>query len=396
MERQRFDRYHNDRLLRMDAINKAFRGGDIMFAYYQGGLIAEHLTKTRGFDVIPKMLRAFADDRTTAEVFKDVLELDLADYDNQFKAYVGEIVGDYKMVPRWDGKTVEALEKRVKEDMTDGKAWARLGWARLQRGVTIDAGAALGRALSLIPDDPEVILLSGRLAEGNGRTDLAAQAYEKYLAAGKDDLHVRMFFAGRILERGEDTAAAIPHLEAAKACFPYLVGKRSPYLALATLYKGSGEIEKAVAELAGYASVAGEDYGVRKELKAWYRDREDHETVARLCGEMVEISPFGSDPGKPPDLELHQDYATALLALGREDEALRELEVQVALVGMLPAEERREAGALDTHLRLGEMYLQRDRPLDALEQAIAALRLSPDDAKARMLKARAEEAAGYR
>ena len=60
MERQLFDRYHNDRLLRMDAINRAFRGGDIMFAYYQGGLIAEHLTKTRGFDVIPKMLRAFA------------------------------------------------------------------------------------------------------------------------------------------------------------------------------------------------------------------------------------------------------------------------------------------------------------------------------------------------
>ena len=44
MERQLFDRYHNDRLLRMDAINRAFRGGDIMFAYYQGGLIAEHLT----------------------------------------------------------------------------------------------------------------------------------------------------------------------------------------------------------------------------------------------------------------------------------------------------------------------------------------------------------------
>ena len=396
MERQLFDRYHNDRLLRMDAINRAFRGGDIMFAYYQGGLIAEHLTMTRGFDVIPEMLRAFAEDRTTAEVFKDVLDLDLADYDRQFKEFVGGIVGEYEMVPRWDGETVAALEKRVQADPQDGRAWARLGWARLQRGVAIDAGAALGRALALLPDDPEVILLSGRLAEANGRADLALQAYERYLATGADDLHVRLFLAGRILQRGEETAAAIPHLEAAKACFPYVVGKESPYLLLAQLYRGGNEIEKAIAELEGYVAVAGEDYERRKELKAWYRDRGDHARVVALCGEMVEISPFGADPGKEPDLTLHQDYANALLALDREDEALRELEVQVALVGMLPAAERLEAGAVDTHLRLGETYLAKDRPLDALEQAIAALRLSPEDAQARMLKARAEEAAGYR
>lgn len=396
LERQLFDRYHNGRLLEMDAINRAFRGGDIMFAYYQGALIAEHLIETYGFEVIPKMLRAFAEDRTTAEVFQDVLDLELADYDGQFKEFVEGIVGGYHMVPRWDRKTVEALEKRVKEDEQDGQAWARLGWARLQRGLAIDAGTALGKALALVPDDPAVILLSGRLAEANDRADLAMKAYERYLAAGEDDFHVRLFLAKRILDRGEDTAAAIPHLEAAKACFPYVLGPHSPHLLLAKLYKGGGEVEQAVRELDAYAAIAGEDYGVRKELKAWYRARQDHETVVRLCGEMVEISPFGANPGKTPDLELHQHYADALLALGRRDEAMRELEVQVALVGLLPAEERLEAGATDTHLRLGEMYLAEDRPLDALEQAIAALRLSPGDAKARMLKARAEEAAGYR
>ena len=88
MERMLYDRYHNDRLLRMDKINSAFRGPDIRFAYYQGGLIAEHLTETRGFEVIPKMLQAFAEDRTTAQVFKDVLDLELADYDRQFRAFV--------------------------------------------------------------------------------------------------------------------------------------------------------------------------------------------------------------------------------------------------------------------------------------------------------------------
>ena len=47
---------------------------------------------------------------------------------------------------------------------------------------------------------------------------------------------------------------AIAHLEAAKRCFPYLVGKNSPYVKLATLYQvfhlREAELADAAAELA--------------------------------------------------------------------------------------------------------------------------------------------------
>lgn len=398
MERQLYDRWRNGRLLKMSEINAAFRGPDILFAYYQGGLIAEQLMQQRGFEVIPKMLEAYAKDESTARVFKQVLGLDLATYDKQFSAYVGTIVGDFKMVPIWDDKSMTAFQARVKKDPKDVEALVRLGWGHLQRGREIDAGAALEKARKLAPDDPEVELLQARMAEGGGRTDIAEGLYRKFLEQGHDDLHARLFLAKRAVAEGRDTAAAVKHLEAAKACFPRYVGRDSPYLQLARLYRGAGKMEKAVAELEAFAAIAGDNYAVRKELKTWYLKQKDAKQVARVCSQMVEISPYGADVsrGKPPDLSLHRDYAAALTELGRMDEAVRERRVQVAVGRLLPEESQLEGGVVQDYLELGNLLLDRGDASGALDAALGALRLSPRDAGARMLKRRAQEAVGPR
>jgi tetratricopeptide (TPR) repeat protein len=341
------------------------------------------------------MLKEFGEDRTTAEVFQDVLHIPLADYDRKFEAFVEGIVGDYKMVPRWDDESLKSFLARTEKDPDDVEAWVRLGWARLQRRQTIDAGTALERARKLDPDHPEVVLLGAYLAEQSGRKDLAREGYDRFLGLGEDDLHCRMFLAEQAMRAG-DGEGAIRHLEAAKTCFPTLIGKGSPYLALAKLYEGSGRLEDAIREYEAYTRVAGEDYAVRKKLLKWYEDKGDQDRVAELCREMIEITPFGANPGRPPDLELHREAARAFDALGDRDKALRELEVQVAIVGLLDEDARVQAGAVGDHLALGRRYLEDGRPLDALSEAAAALRLSPDDAKARILKGEAEEAAGYR
>ncbi|MFV1958195.1 MAG: tetratricopeptide repeat protein, partial [Planctomycetota bacterium] len=372
-EKELYDRYRNDRLLRMAKINRAFRGPDIMFAYYQGGLIAEHLTKSRGFDVIPHMLREFAKDRTTAQVFHDVLGMELEEYDGLFRDFVKDMVGSYQMVPRWDDESLKAFQARVAKNPDDVEAWARLGWAQLQRGNPIDAGMALGEARKRDPDHLEAILLEGRLAQGSRRLDLATKAYERFLARGGDDVEVRLFLAKRLLDSGGDSEEAIAQLQAAKRCFPTLIGKASPYLALASLYQGAGRMAAAIAELDAYAAIAGEDYSVRKKLLGWYVKKGDNARVAELCEEMNTITPLGANRGQPPDLVLHRTWARALEALGRGPQALRELEVQATLVRLLPEEERVEAGGVVDLVKVGQRYLELDRPLDALAQAAAAL-----------------------
>ncbi|MDJ0523238.1 MAG: tetratricopeptide repeat protein [Planctomycetota bacterium] len=398
MERQLYDRWRNGRLLKMSRINQAFRGPDILFAYYQGGLIADHLTRERGFDVIPQMLKAFAKDKSTAQVFQEVLELDLDRYDEMFSEYVKTIVGEYKLVPRWDRASMAAFAKRIEKNPKDAEALVRMAWGHLQRRQEIDAGGKLAKAKALKPDHPEVILLEGRLAQMNRRTDLAIQHYERFLRTGYDDLGVRLFLAQRELQAGSDSEKAVQHLEAAKACFPRYVGRDSPYLQLAKLYRGAGQMDKAMAELEAYAAIAAEDYGVRKELKAWHKAKSDHAAVARICHEMIDITPYGANVarGEAPDMELHRDYAAALVELGRTDEALRERKVQVALARLLPEDKRVDAGAVKDLVDLGNALLDAGDAAEALSQAIAALRLAPRDASALMLKRRAQEAGGAR
>jgi len=394
MDKELYDRWRNGRLLKMERINAAFRGPDILFAYYQGGLIAEHLTETRGFEVIPKMLRRFAADKTTAEVFHDVLQIELKDYDASFAEFVARKVGGYQMVPLWDDQTFTELNLRVKAEPKDALAWARLGWAQLQRGVEVDAGGALSKALALEPELHEVVLLEGRIAQRNKRVDLAEAHYRRLLKLGGDELGARLFLAQRALERGQNTAEAIEHLQAAKRCFPRYLAKDSPYLQLARLYRGENKLELAMAELEAFAAVAAEDVGVRQELLTWYKSRQDTAGIVRVCEELMDVSPFGAERGKPPNLTLHRDYAEALLTLDRKQEALRERRVQVEIVGLLPQEARLAAGEADDRLALGRLLLELLRPEEALAQAAAILRLVPGHVGARVLQQEASDALG--
>lgn len=404
MQRELFDRYHNDRLLRMGKINEAFRGPDILFAYYQGGLISEHLTKDRGFEVIPKMLLAFKEDKTTAQVFKDVLGLELAKYDTQFRAFVGEMIKDYKLVPRWDRKSMASFRDRTKKDPNDVEAWARLAWGHFQRKREIDAGDALSKARKINADHPEVILLLARLAQQGGRDAAAAELYEKYFAAGHDDFEARRYLARRATRQDSDPVQAIEHWTAAAKAFPPYAGgmgsprrpgKGNPYRELAKLYRGKGDVKASIEQLETYARVAPRSMGVRRELRRWYRKQEDWAALARVCEEMIDVSPFGGDikarPPKPPDLELHRLYATALAELEKSDLRLRELRVQVELGRLLPEKLQIEQGVVDDLLVLGEALYERGNMEEALEQAVAALRLDPQNEKARILKGRSME-----
>ena len=392
MDRDLYDRWKNGRLLKMSEINHAFHGPDVMFAYFQGGLIADYLKEKRGFEAVTKMLRRYADDVPTEKLFPEILGVPLAKFDEEFSAWVGTRVSGWKLEPRWDDDSKKAFEERTKKDPKDAEAWIRLAWAHFQRGNGIDAGAALDTAKSLTPDAPEVVLLQGSLAARGERKDVAKERYEAYLAAGNDDLAARLWLAKNALEGGKDSEAAVKHFEAAKACFPSLVGAGSPYLSLAKLYTGAGKPEKAVLELEGYARIAHEDYEVRKKLAAWYVDKKDDVALMRVSDEMIQISPFGADRGKAPDLDLHVRYAGALERAGKKEEAAREWRVQTLLIDVLPEEARAKAGGVEARLKLGVLYLELKRADEALEQALAALALDPQSVPAVSLKERALEA----
>lgn len=396
MDRELYDRWRNGRLLRMADINRAFRGPDVMFAYFQGGLIADHVTKAWGFEAIQRMLRRFADDVTTEKVFEEVLKIPLADYDRRFAAYVEGLVGGYRLVPRWDDESRKAFAARAAKDPKDAEALVRLAWAHAQRGSTVDAGAALAKAKALTPDAPEVVLLEAEMARRAHRDDLAREHFTRFLAAGADDFGARLALADLALGAG-DSKTAVAHLEAAKACFPRYIGKGDPYRRLAELFEGAGDLERAMKELEAYAEIAQEDYEVRTKLLAWHVERKDDAGIRRVCQEMVEITPFGAPRGKPPNLDVHARWAEALARAGDRAGAAREWRVQTLLLGLLPDDEaRRKAGAVEAHLALSALELDLGRPEEALAAALAAAALDGASSAARVAVERARAAVGDR
>jgi len=396
MDRDLFDRWRNDRLLKMAEINHAFRGPDVMFAYFQGGLIADFVTKEWGFEAVQQMLRRFADDVTTEKVFEEVLKLPLADFDAKFATYVGSLVQGYRLVPRWDEASKKAAQARVEADPKDAEAWTRLAWAFHQRGVTIDASAALDKAKALTPDAPDVVLLQAELARRAKRADLAQTHYERFLSLGGDDFGARIAMAQAALaDRKSDRA--IEHYEAAKRCFPRYVGAGDPYRALAALYEGDGKSAAAMKELEAFADIAQEDFEVRTKLLAWYVAQQDDAGILRVCDEMVQITPFGAARGKAPNLEVHARYAEALTRAGRKDEAAREWKVQALLTDLLEGEEARvKGGGVTARLALVDLLLDLGRPAEALEAALGAEALDGVSPAVKVAVAKARAAVGDR
>jgi tetratricopeptide (TPR) repeat protein len=396
MEKQLHDRWRNGRLLKMSEINHAFRGPDVMFAYYQGGLIADYVTKEWGFQAIQKMLRRFADDVTTEKVFDEVLKTPLADFDRRFEAYVSTLVGDYKLVPRWDDESKTAFEVRTKANPADAEAWTRLGWALHQRGVSIDAGAAVDKAKALAPDAPELVLLQGEIALRAKRLDVAKERFEKFLSLGGDDFGARVALAQIAMEERK-SADAVRHYEAAASCFPRYSGKRSnPFLELSKLYEGEGNTAKSVEALSRYAENAPDDFEVRKTLLDWYVEKKDDAAVLATCRELVQINPFGATRKKRPDLEVHARYAEALTRAGRKEDAVREWRVQSVLVGLLPEEDRAKAGGVTVRVTLADLLLELKRPEEALDAALGAVAIDPGSVEARAAVERARAAGGDR
>lgn len=396
MDRDLYDRWRNGRLLKMSEINHAFRGPDVMFAYFQGGLIADFVAKEWGFEAIQKMLRRFADDVTTEKVFEEVLKLPLADFDARFAAYVATLVEGFRLVPRWDDESKKAAQARVAAEPKDAEAWARLAWAHFQRGVLVDASAALEKARALTPDALDVVLLQAELARRNGREDVAKGHYERFLSLGGDDFGARLALAKGALA-AKDSAKAVAHYEAAKRCFPRWVGEGDPYRSLAKLYLGDGKTAAAMKELEAFADIAQENYDVRTKLLAWYVEQKDDAGILRVCEELNQITPFGAARGKPPNLDVHARWAEALLRAGRKEEAAREWKVQTLLIDLLDGEDARiKAGGVTARLELSRLLLELGRPEEALEAALGAEGLDPTSPAVKLAVAAARAAVGDR
>jgi tetratricopeptide (TPR) repeat protein len=169
----------------------------VVISYYQASLVADYIEGKWGFPAIRKMLLAYKDGRGTADVFKDVLNVSLADFDKEFLKWVEARVA---------GIDIEAYGALVSE-----------GEKAMAAGETDKAIASFVKAIEMYPEQYDVhnpydLLAQAYLKKGDKK---AAIETLKNLLKWSETSFASNITLAKLLEESGDRAGAISALEGA-------------------------------------------------------------------------------------------------------------------------------------------------------------------------------------
>ncbi len=367
MERELYSAWRNSELLPVARLNQAFRGSRILFGYYQGGLIVRHIARDFGFPKCVEMLKAYGKDKSTTEVFREVLGLSPAAYDRRFLRYVEEKVGGMRMIPRIGDAWLSRLLRKVEADPRDVEARLLLGHAFRQRGAAVDAGAQVAAIAKLAPEHPGLLLLRGFLALDRKDLRRARDFLTRALDAGQRDFDGAMAL-GSLLEKAGRLDEALAVYDLAAGCWPTCArpGPENPYLAKVRILKKQDKPDAAAKVLEGYVALNGRDYRARLLLAARARVKGDAPAELHHLEMARDIDPF--------DRRLHFRLGRLYAEQGKRERAIRALRICLATPGSKDRGARKGASALEGIERVGKkepeaLFLARVRVLLAEQLA---------------------------
>ena len=300
--------YRAGRLVRASRLNDGFvrpqYPRQVIFSYYQASLVCEMIAEQFGERAIAAMLKAYRDGLATDQVISRVLKLDLATFDKRFDEYVR---GQF-------GHALAALGEQI----PGGRASA--------------AQNAVSRARS----EP--------------------RNYGLQLAAGRD-----------LLQRGE-TAAAVEHLERARALFPEYAGEDSPYPLLVSASLNQGD-KRATARLLQAMLDRGEG------RHHWYLMLGD---LLLELGDTARAADAleGAMYVNPYDIEQHARLASVYASLKQHAKAVRE---RRAVLALNPVDKA------DAHFQLALAYRDAGDAMNARRAVLRALEIAPHYQQAQQL-----------
>jgi tetratricopeptide (TPR) repeat protein len=377
MDRDLFDAFHTDGLLKLAEFDAAFGTPRIIYAYYQGGLEAGYLVKTYGLDKVIEALKLFSQDLPQEEVFRRAFGVPTSEIDEGFRKMVAARIAPMKMQPRYRPDVLEKMDDRWKADPKD-ELLVPLAWARLQNKRMADAEALVAEAAKRKITDPRLKLLEARMAESLNRSDRAKALFEELAKEGVQDYDLA-WDLGRAAEKRGEPEEAMKRYRDAIDWFPTNPGDpnprggaTSPRTALAQLLRGEGKTEEAIALIEEHLRHSPDDLDARRQVIAHKKATGDLKGALAELDKYVLINPFEDT--------VHGRRSEILLSLGAAEEALAAADLALDCArtqqpgpGMKPAPAR-QANAL---VAAAKALLKLGRTEEARARLDEALRISP-------------------
>ena len=386
MRRQLVDSLANEDLIPVRDLNRAFRGPRILFGYYQGGLLCRMLIEERGFPPMIRLLEAFDRgldlDQALGEVFGRTPE----ELDEELLTWARERTAGLFIEPRWDPALVARVRLGLDQEPPDAEQqrmrwaedWCTVAWGSWQRRGRVDAEQALRRVGRAGVHPPRAAFLRGEMALSRNDREQASEHYRAGFEAGGEDFRARMAFGRILMDAGEWELAEEQFLAAEQAFPGFDQRELSAELYLAQVYAHQDRDDEMQRARERWLEWNSSDYPLRVRVARWHARLDRPEEAARWYAEANEIDPFRR--------ELHLEWAEALQRTGRLEEALRELDVALAIPAELDPDAEAPLGPGERAEILGRrslVLIELGRIEEAARDAKAALELDEENEAAR-------------
>jgi len=162
----------------------------VLVSYYQASLVCDYIEEKFGFPAIKRMLALYKDGKSTADVFKEALNLSLDDFDKQFFAWVDD---------RVKGIEVKAFTELMGQ-----------GQEALAKGDVDKAIEILDRAVEMYPEYSDEHNAYEPLADAylkKGNKKAAVDTLRKFLTYSETGYAASLKLADLLLEEGDNAGA---------------------------------------------------------------------------------------------------------------------------------------------------------------------------------------------
>ena len=296
--------YQRDKLLPIAELNNGFMRPtyprQIGISYFQASLVSELIERDYGFQAIRDMLSGYRNGLPTEEVFKQVLELELEQFDERFETYLAErfdaVAATLRLPPEGEAPpiVVEDLSSRAEQDEFDFIAHLEMGRRALADGDTDKAETYLERAKKLFPEyaeegSPYIVL--AQMHEDAGRTARAASELRTFVDINENhyDAHVKL---SQLYQELGETEQAAEILERALYIYPF---ELTVHQDLARLFRESERYQDVVFERQALVALTTDRAQALYDLALAYHEAGDNVSARRELLRALELAPAFKD-----------------------------------------------------------------------------------------------------
>jgi tetratricopeptide (TPR) repeat protein len=380
-ERDIADTFISGRLLSLAQLDFGFSKpkypNQILISYFQGCLIVQYIKEKWSFDTVLSILAGYRDNKSTRDIFKDVLGLTLEEFDRQFFEYVAAWVKQNGYDPNVSTEHVIGVLKPVADaDPENVEKLVDLAWGYLTSGINpVDAPITASKVLELDPKNGDAHAILGLHRYREKKLAGAKEALERALEL-KTRFQFRVHVAlGRIALKDGDKAGAAKLLRKAKEISPRAGATFPPgknlYYELADLYLALGEEDVAFQQLEELSSFASEESLCRQRLVNHYMQVEGEEALVKARDALVGLLYLN-----PFEISIHEFLASVAAKLGDHDITIREYEYLLSFPGTDP---------LTAYLALAKAYAAKREEKKAKECARKVLGLDKGNREAQQV-----------